>query len=270
VPAHSGYKSEKSKPWAKPKRLAWDDKMEAEDDGDLDYADFRRARWYVVDLPSAGELNLQLEITPPGDAVNEEFDLAMEVLDPGHRVISKADLEEEDAGELNKMRTLRDLAPGRYLIHLYLQGRMDVAEYELKAAFKPTGAVKSDFPSQVAFLDPLPMVPLNDDTPSTPRPPNRNTGKKPPRTKPPKEEPAPAPATTLTARILGVSVSGSKTQITVGIGTAQGVASGWKAKVAGVSGTFSVDSCTARTCTVQVSATPDQVKAGGGSVTLSP
>lgn len=273
VPAHSGYKSEKAKPWTKPKRLEWDDKMEARDDGELNYADFRRARWYAVDLTAPGDLTLRLETSPLNDEINEEFDLAMEVLDPGNRVISKADLEEDDAGELNKMRTLRDLSPGRYLIHLYLQGRLDIAEYELKVAFKPTGASKSDFPAQVAFLEPLPMVPINDDTPANARPtpkPNPTPGKKPPVPRPkPADEPAPA-ATTLKARIMTVSVAGDKTRITVGGGTANGVAAGWKAKIAGLSGTFSVEACTDRTCTILVPATPDQVKAGGGTVTLSP
>src|SRR5262245_5925957 len=125
IPTHNGYKSEKVKPWKKPKTLAWDEKMEVKTDGELSYPDQRRARWYALELPAAGELTLKLEVTPPGDAVNEDFDLAMEVLDPGYRVIGKADSEEEDVGELAKTRTLLDLQPGNYLVHVYLQGRMD-------------------------------------------------------------------------------------------------------------------------------------------------
>src|SRR5690606_503981 len=91
VPAHSGYKSEKAKPWNKPKVLRLDqEKLEAKASGELSYRDFRRARWFAIDLPANGELTLKLEITPPGDEINEEFDLAMEVLDPGFRVISKS------------------------------------------------------------------------------------------------------------------------------------------------------------------------------------
>lgn len=74
VPVHNGYKSEKAKPWKKPKALAFDDKMEAKAEGDLSYPDMRRAKWFVLDLPANGELAIRLEITPPGDATNEDFD----------------------------------------------------------------------------------------------------------------------------------------------------------------------------------------------------
>jgi hypothetical protein len=272
IPAHSGYKSEKAKPWKKPKTLTWDENMETKTGGDLSYADYRRARWYAIEVPAAGELELKLEITPPGDAVNDDFDFAMEVLDPGFRVISKADMEEEDVGELSKTRTLYDLQPGTYLVHLYLQGRLDFADFELSGSFKRAGSaeVPSDFPAQVAFLPALPMVPLTDDTPARYRPPQTTvvTIKKGPRRPPPPKPEAP-PATTKTGRIIGVSVSGGGTQVTLGIGTAQGVASGWKAKIAGVQGTSTV-TCDERRCTATVSATPDQVKAGGGTATLSP
>src|SRR5690348_13868106 len=112
IPQHAGYKSDKVKPWKNAKRLAWDEKNEAKAEGDLSYPDMRRAKWFQLDLPSPGELSLKLEVTPPGDSVNEDFDMAMEILDPGNRVISKADSEEEDVGELTKSRTLYDLPAG--------------------------------------------------------------------------------------------------------------------------------------------------------------
>lgn len=274
VPKHSGYKSEKAKPWKKPKAIPLDDKSEGKADGDLSYADFRRAKWFSIDIPSNGELGLKLEITPPGDAVNDDFDLAMEVLDPGYRVISKADLEEEDAHELNKTRTLYDLLPGKYLIHLYLQGRMDTAEFSLRATYKRTAPaeIKSDFPAHVAFMPALPMVPINDDTPEKYRPPTtaivkiKRTGGTPR----PKDPTPPPPSSSKSARIIAISVTGGGTQITVGIGTAQEVAAGWKGKIAGVSGGFTLAACNERTCTAVVSATPDQIKASGGNVSLSP
>jgi hypothetical protein len=274
IPQHDGYKNDKVKPWKKPKALSFDENMEVKTEGDLSYPDMRRARWYSLTLPSSGELEIKLEITPPGDAVNDDFDLAMEVLDPGYRVISKADMEEEDVGELSKTRTLYDLQPGTYLVHLYLQGRLDTADYELRATYKRAGTVdvKSDFPAQVAFIPPLPMVPLNDDTPAKYRPePPRvvRIPKGPRKPRPPKDEPPPPPATSKTARVIGVSVSGGGTQVTIGMGTAQGVANGWKAKIAGVQGAWAV-SCDERKCTATVGATPDQVKAGGGTATLSP
>lgn len=272
VPTHNGYKSEKSKPWKSAKKLAWDESMEGKVEGDLSYPDHRRAKWYTIEIPAAGELTLKMEVTPPGDAVNEDFDLAMEILDPGHRVISKADAEEEDVGELAKTRTLYDLQPGRYLLHLYLQGRMDEADYLVRATFKRAGAgeAKSDFPAQVAFLPPLPMVPLNDDTPKSYKAPVaqvvtiKKTGKRAP------APPPPPAATTKTARIVNLSVSGSNTIITIGFGSDQGASTSWKAKVAGVQGLYNLSSCSPRTCTAAIAATPDQIKAGGGTVTLTP
>lgn len=273
IPVHSGYKSEKSKPWSKAKTISFDEKMEAKAEGDLNYGEMRRARWYALEIPGNGELSIKLEATPPGEGTNEDFDLAMEILDPGNRVISKADMEEEDVGELNKTRTLYDLAPGKYLIHIYLQGRLDSADFVLRAAFKRTAAaeVKSDFPAPVMFLSALPMVPLNDDTPAgyQKKAVAVVTIKKGNRPKVDKPVVAP-PSTSKSARIIGLSVTGGGTQITVGLGSDQGAAPGWKAKVAGVQGSFPVASCNPRTCTVVVSATPDQIKAGGGNVTLSP
>lgn len=278
IPLHSGYKSDKLKPWKKPKAIVLDDKSEGKAEGDLNYKDYKRAKWFSIDIPANGELALKLEITPPGDEANDEFDLAMEVLDPGYRVISKADLEEEDAHELNKTRTLYDLTPGKYLVHLYLQGRKDTADFTLHATYKRTAAaeVKSDFPAQVQFTPALPMVPVNDDTPKsykaekvtavkikTPRGPRTPT--------PPKDDkPKGPPPTSKSARVIGLSVVSGGTQITIGIGTAQEVAAGWKMKIAGVQGGFTVGECNERTCKATVSATPDQIKAGGGNVTLSP
>lgn len=274
IPKHSGYKSDKAKPWKKPKALAWDDKGEAKAEGDLAYADYRRAKWYSVDLPGDGELGMRLEITPPGDATNEDFDLGVEVLDPGYRVISKSDLEDEDAHELTKAKTLYDLHAGKYLIHLYLQGRTDTADFIMRLTFKRTAAaeVKSDFPVHVAFIPPLPMVPLNDDTPKNYKPEKpavvTHVIRKP---KGPVEKKPDKPDTSLTARIIGLQVSGGGTQITVGRGTESGAAQGMKGKLQGVSGgSFELSGCGPRTCTATVSATPDQIKAAGGNVVLTP
>ncbi len=277
IPQHNGYKSEKVKPWKSAKKLNWNDRNETKADGSLSYPDQRRARWYILDLPAPGELTLKLEVTPPGDSVNEDFDMAMEILDPGNRVISKADAEEEDVGELTKTRTLYDLPAGKYLLHLYLQGRMDSGDFEIDASYKPSGQgseYKSDFPAQVAFIPPLPTVPLQDDTPKSYRPPTtekvvirKHRGPREPKVE---KKPDPPTGTPKTARILNIAVSGSTATITIGIGTDFGVAAGWKAKIAGVTGVFSVGACNPRTCTATVTATPDQIKAGGSSVTLTP
>jgi hypothetical protein len=272
VPKHSGYKSDKSKPWRKPKVLNFDEKLEAKADGELEYADFRRARWYALDLPAQGELQLRLEVTPPGDQTNDDFDLGLEVLDPAFRVISKSDLEDDDAGELTKSKTLFDLNPGRYYIHLYLQGRMDLSEYILRATYKRTAPaeVKSNFPAEVAFTPPLPMVPLDDDTPKSYRPPTPTIVKviRKPGVKAVKED---KPVSVITARIIGVSIVGGGTQITVGKGTATGATTGMKGKINGLStGSFTLASCNERTCLATVGVTPDQIKGAGGTVTLAP
>jgi hypothetical protein len=276
IPEHSGYKSDKAKPWKKAKTLKFDDKNEAKVEGDLSYLQMKRATWFAVDLSTPAALDLRLEITPPGDAVNDDFDLAMEVLDPGYRVVSKSDLEEEDAHELNKTRSLVDLAPGRYLIHLYLQGRLDSADFILHAVMKPTSSSvgKSDFPSKVAFPTALAMVPLNDDTPKTYKPVTpvvvtHTNHRKPPTT--PTPPVTPPPVTTFNAQIIGMSVVAGGTQITIGRGTKGGAAPGMKGKVNGVAqGAFTLGACTDRACTATLDhITPDQIK-GAGSVTIGP
>lgn len=275
VPTHNGYKGgAKAKPWKKAKTLKFDEKSEAKVEGELSYPDQRRAAWYVADLIQPGQLDLKLEITPPGESTNEEFDLGFEVLDPGNRVIARSDLAEgDDAGEIQKSKSLLDLEPGRYMIHLYLQGRLDTADYVLRAVFKPMSTVgKSDFPAQVAFPQNLPMVPLQDDTPKSYHPPTPTTVvqiKKLP-IKKPKEDKAPPPVAAMTARIINMQVIGGSTQITIGRGTSAGAGIGMKGKIVGVpTGSFTIAACNERTCTATVSATPDQIK-GSGSVVLTP
>jgi hypothetical protein len=197
----------------------------------------------------------------------------MSVFDPGNRVISKSDLEDESAGELTKTKSLLDLPPGKYLIHLYLQGRLDTADYILRVAYKraSSGDVKSDFPAQVLFLEPLAMIPVNDDTPKSYRPaqPIAVTSKviRKPREKKDPEKPV---ATTMSARIIGYSVSGAGTMITVGRGTTHNANNGMKVTLKGVSGTFQLANCKETSCSALVKATPDQIKQSGGSVVISP
>ena len=273
IPAHNGYKPKEAKPWKKPKTLKFDDKMEAKAEGDLSYPDMRRARWFEVALPSNGQLTLGLEITPPGDAVNDDFDLGMEVFDPGSKIISKSELDDEDAHELNKKKTLVELAPGKYLIHLFLQGRTDTAEFVLHAAFKPTAAaeVKSNFPAEVLFVPVLPLVPLQDDTPRNYKPVvvvNHGPKHVAPRPATPVKTEAPPP--TVSARIINVQIVAGGTQITVGRGTSTGAADGMHGSIHGVASGFQIGGCNERTCTATIKATPDQIKSSDGTVTLSP
>jgi hypothetical protein len=272
IPAHNGYRPKEARPWKKPKTLKLDEKMEAKTDGELSYPEMRRARWFQIDLPTDGELALTLEVTPPGDAVNEDFDLAMEVIDPSSRVISKSDLEDEDAGELTKKKTLVELSPGKYLIHLYLQGRLDSADFVLRAAFKPTAAAmaKTTFPAEVAFVPSLAMVPIQDDTPRNYKPPGTAVVKvnRQPRTAQP--PPPTTPVATVSARIIGVQVVSGGTQITVGRGKATGASDGMKGKIGGISAGFVLTGCDDRTCKATVAATPDQINSSSGTVTLTP
>jgi hypothetical protein len=273
IPAHNGYKAKEAKPWNKPKVLKFDDKQEFKADGDVSYPDMRRARWYQVETPSNGQLALTVEITPPGDAVNDDFDLGFEVLDPNYRVIAKSDLEDGDAHELTKKKTLVDLAPAKYLVHIYLQGRMDTSDFVLRGAFKPTAPaeIKSNFPADVPFLPALATVPIQDDTPRGYKQPTlvvtKTTRKGPVRRETPK--PDPKPVASLTGRIISVQVAGAGTVITIGLGKTTGASEGMHGKIKGVAATFTVASCNDRTCTASVAATLDQIKAAD-SVTLTP
>ena len=263
IPMHSGYKNEKVRPWKKPKVIVLDDKGEGKAEGDLSYRDYRRAKWYAVDLPADGELEIGCEIAPPDV---EDFDLAFEVLDPNFIVIAKADLDDEDAHELVKNRTLYELTAGRYLIHLYLQGRLDSADFDLKLKYNPQAKkYQSDFPALVPFPPRLPVVPLLDDTPADqiakrPRPGVKKTSKG----RPKPTQVAEDTSKKIPARVINIAAQGNESMITVDRGVNQGVSDGMKGYVQGVKGgSFTVTSCSERQCKGKVSATPDQISRSG-------
>jgi hypothetical protein len=278
IPMHNGYRADVTKPWLHPKKLKLDDKKaEAKAHGELSYPARRRAVWYAIDTPAPGELDLRVDITPPDESVDEDFDLGFEVFDPSYKVIAKSDADASDAGELTKTKKLLDLAPGHYLVHLYLEARLDTAEYTLHADFKASGQAveaKTDFPANVQFVGALPLVPLEDDAPKNYRSPttvaahpvvHHHVGHHAAPTPPPAPK-----AATLSARIIGLSIVSGGTQITVGRGTSSGAQAGMKGSVSGMpSATFTLAACGARTCTATVSATPDQLKSAG-SVVLTP
>lgn len=273
IPQHNGYKADNKKPWKHAKDVKLDDKGEFKADGSLNYGEYKRAHWYGLDLPSNGDLELKMDITPPGDAANDDFDLAWEILDPGSRVVAKSDLEEGDAHELAKTKKLVDLAPGHYLIHVYLQGRMDTADFTIHGAFHATAKaeVKSDFPAQVAFMPALAMVAIQDEAPKNYKPTPavavthvvKHTGTAPPLPV------TPPPSAAVTARILSVNVVTGGTQIVIGRGTETGANDKMHGKINGTSITFNMAGCSPRTCTAVVSATPDQIKNSAGDATLS-
>jgi hypothetical protein len=272
IPDHSGYKSVKASPWRNPKVIKLDDNREGKADGELDYPSQRRAKWYAIDLPSSGDLQVSVEANPANDV--GDFDLGMEIVGPGNRVMAKADLEDEDAQELTKTRSVGGLDAGRVLLHLFLQGRLDNADFEVKVKFTPkVSEISSDFPAQVAYLPSLALVPVIDDTPE-----NYNPGKKPVVTRRPTtrrdpkvEKPVVAePTTKVSAKVLRATMSDRSTSLVLSAGSDAGVADGWKGVVSGVKGiSFTVRNVTQRTCKAVIEGvTAEQVT--GRTVLLSP
>ncbi|HVV87601.1 MAG TPA: hypothetical protein VHE35_31385 [Kofleriaceae bacterium] len=276
IPQHSGYKGTHPEPWKKPKELKLtekDGKYTGKAEDSLDYGAYKRARWYKITLPGPGKLDLDLEITPGGDA--EDTDVGFEVLSPNYDVISPTDKDADDTNEQKKTRSLADLPEGDYLVHLYLNGRLDSADVELKATFTRGEAVwKSDFPNQVAFVGELAAIPPFDDTPvKAPPPPKPHHGGGSPR--PPKPEPEapvdPSAPKPVAASITNVEPAGSGARITIGAGTNAGVADGWKGSINGVKGSgFVVSGCGAVTCQATVKVSADEASASGKVVLKAP
>jgi hypothetical protein len=276
IPTHAGYKSKNAEPWKKPKEIKLDANNVGKADGDLDYKEFRRAKWYVVNIPRDGDLSVNLEVTPPGE---DKFDLAMEVLDSNWNVLTKSDKDDDDGFELKKAKNLIELRPGAYYIHLYLEGRLDTAEYELQVKYAPGSPAidpNDNFPHEVAFVPDLPVVPLQDDTPvtkptgggghgghggggggghtTTTTTTTTTTGGGPP----------------VAARIVDVRIGGSGTQITINKGTDAGLKDGSKGSIDGVKGgSFEAFGCSPTRCKGNVSASVDEVNRSG-KATVNP
>ena len=232
VPTHSGYKSPKATPWRKPTVLLLDDQGESEVDDSVSYPKRLRARWFAVDLPSGGQLEVQVQTEPQGD---RNVDLAFEVLNEGYEVLVRADRDEEDAGEETKTRAIKEVRPGRYYIHVYAQRRLDEADFSLNVTYKPgaSAAQASNFPASVAFVGALPDVPAVDDAPAPSAPPHKPCKGPKCKKKPPEPPPDTGPAVkALRARVAGiVSATAGGTQIRIDRGSQQGVAVGWKGSV---------------------------------------
>jgi hypothetical protein len=265
VPQHSGYKGKKPTPWTKAKPIELDEEFKAKVSGELDYADFKRARWYSLTMPGPGTITLDFEFVPSGD---EEMDVAFEVLDPNNKVLVRADADADDVNEQKKQRKLADLDEGTYLIHVYLQGRLDSADFDLKVAFqRGTKVWKSDFPNQVAFLGDLAAVPPVDDTPAKAPPPARcgvpgkpKCVRRPPPPPPDKPPPTGGPGP-LTATITDVKPDNAGARIVIGAGTSDGAADGQRGRVSGVKGaSFTLQGCNPVRCTAVVKVSVDEVR----------
>lgn len=229
VPEHNGYQSAKARPWRKPTPLRLDEKSEVEVDDSVSYPKRQRARWYAVDVPSFGAVEVQVTVAELSD--DRDVDLAFEVLDEGYRIIAHADRTTDDAGEDQKIRRLRRLAPGRYYIHVYAQRRLDDADYTLQVRFKAqAGRVPTNFPATVAYIAALPDVPLQDDAPPPPAPVVKKCRGSHCKKRVARVE-EPTPAKTIRARIAGIVDSGKGVQIRINQGASQGVEVGWKGTV---------------------------------------
>jgi hypothetical protein len=268
IPNHNGYKSAKASPWRSPKLIKLDDNNEGKVDGELDYPSQRRAKWYAIDLPSSGDLAVTVEANPQNES--NDFDLGMEILGGGNRVLIKADLDDEDAHELTKTRAVPALQPGRYLLHLFLQGRLDNSDYEVKVKFAPkVSEAASTFPAQVSYLPALALVPVIDDSPAgSGKSPGKVTVRhNPTGSRNPTPPTPPPPSTSVRATILRATQGDKATTLVLSAGSADGVADGWKGKIKGV--TFTVSGVTQRTCKAVIpGVTAEQL--GNSAATLSP
>lgn len=234
VPMHNGYKSPKARPWRDPTVLELDNALEAEVDDAVSYPKRERARWYAVDLPSVGALQVTLTTQLLND--DREIDLAFEVLDEGYHILTQADRRDDDAGEEQRERTLKDLRPGRYYIHVYCQRRTDAADFTLELAYHVDArANPSNFPASVAFVGALPDIPLKDDAPVEVATPHRCRGKHCHRHVAHHEEhhedDHQPPPKSIRARIAGIVAGPHGTEIRIDRGANQGVAVGWKGEV---------------------------------------
>jgi len=260
VPQHSGYKGKKPTPWTRPKVIELDDEFAAKAETELDYAAFKRAKWFELTLPGPGALQLDLESVPAGD---EDMDVAMEVLDANNHVLVRADADSEDVNEQKKQRTLSDLAEGTYLIHVFLEGRLNAADVELRLKFmRGDRAWKSDFPNQVSFVGELPIVPPLDDTPD--KPVKVAKVNKRPRRVPTTEPTAATGRAPLVADITDVQPSTTGSKIVVGGGTSDGLDNGMRGSVTGVkNASFTLSGCNANRCFANVRAAVDDVRSAG-------
>lgn len=263
IPEHNGYKSSKVKPWRKAKVLELDESFEAEVDETVNYRKRKRAKWYAVDTPEFGELQVKMTASPLSLGEVRDFDLAFEVLDSNFNVLTRADAEEDDAGEEKKDRTLYELDGGRYFIHVYTQERIDSAEYTLRLQFTPEKKeYESNFPAKVAYVQTLPAVPPVDDAPMRPPPKKKCRGRK-CKKRPPRV--VDKPTTSVSARISGITASGSGTRIKINKGSSAGVQKGWRGSVTNkggkriAGGGFTVSKVSSNESYATVKATPDAV-----------
>ncbi|HUQ04376.1 MAG TPA: hypothetical protein VM261_17875 [Kofleriaceae bacterium] len=280
IPSHNGYKGKKPRPWEKAKVLKLD-KNEAKADVDLDYAKLKRAKWLAVDLPGPGTLTAQIEVSPSsgsGGTTEEgeelDIDVGFELLDGNSfNILAASNLESDDAHELKKELKAKELTEGRYLIHVYLQGRLDAADIDVKVNFeRGQVAWKSDFPNQVAFVGPLAAIPPLDDAPEQVAVKKKTrvtrvTSDKPKDKDKPDDDKSSGGGAVM-AEISDTQPEGSGgTIITIAAGTGDGLENGLSGSVKGVRNSgFKLSGCGASTCRAKVKAAIDDVRSAGAVI----
>ena len=296
IPEHDGYRTRWKPGWERPKKLEFDEDLEAEKDGELSYPKRKRVHWYEVETPEDGELEITLQASPLGKDTGEEedededdpFDVGFELYNTNYKMLIRADNGEDDAGDRKKSRTAYELPQGKYLLHVFLQRRIDEAEYTVTLKFS-RGSVEpqTDFPKNVAYVDLLPVVPAVDDSPENTAPPRRpkckgkQCKKRPRRSKDPKTEPKdsgpePTPSGALNGKIIVIRAQASGgTEIVINKGDTSGVAKGWKGKLvtskgkAIPGGDFTITSVKTTSSKALVGVSSDAVKQAG-RVILTP
>ena len=170
APTHSGYPTGLKEPWTKAKIIALDDSNKAKEDGTLSYPERTRARWYVIELPTDGILDVKLTVDPQTQFTSG---LGFEILDSGYNIVAGKRDDEEDGGgaadddSLKKVLIVKDARAGDSYIHLYTLGKTDAADYSLKINFTPAAAAipVNTFPNNVPMPGEIAAVPAADDAP---------------------------------------------------------------------------------------------------------
>ncbi len=232
---HNGYRSAKSKPWLKPKKLTFDDIYEIDVEGKVSFPNRKRSAWYKIELPTSGTLKVRA-LAPFGDSDMNDIGIELyngnyELLtsDPEITLDSEAgnDNDEEEEGsdededDTVESRTIEQsgLPAGTLLVHVYARKRKTTADFSLSVKLKK-GVGASSTSSEVALLGALPLVPVVDDTPK------KKVVRKEKRREKKSER------KTIRSSILRAESRGkNKTKIIIKVGSKHGVTSSWSGKV---------------------------------------
>jgi hypothetical protein len=239
---HTGYPQGENEPWSSATTLKLSENGEVTSESNVSFPKRARAKWFVVELPAPGKLNVKLRMDP----LTTGADVGFELLDAGFNVVS-APIDDNDIGQDEKIRELKEARPGKTYIHVYALNRVDEADFRIRVRYTPkedaSGQVadaggepvadgRNVFPWTVPNLPPLPQVGEKDDAPrggsSKPETPDE-----PP---PPPVEVDPAAGAKLKGRIIEFATSGRGVKIVLNKGSEHGVEDGWTGYVVDTKG----------------------------------